>query len=231
MPAFLENYERFRGKNIKNEKGQDLDAFLEAYHPGDWETPAVTADVIVVRLPAFAPSLEQASVLLVKRRNHPCIGEWALPGGFVNIREDVLTAAKRELEEETGIMDLPLVQMHTWGEYDRDPRSRIVTVSHLAVIQQDISFQAGDDAADAAFFHVDLTLLGREQEDFYSNRIYQLTLTHEEETVSAEVLVKERTDGLLHPVSYHMQKTSGLAFDHGRILVQGLLYLQNNLEK
>ena len=61
-------------------------------------------------------------VLLVKRSNHPSIGFWALPGGFINLREDLEETARRELQEETGVSGLCMEQIAVYGAMDRDPR-------------------------------------------------------------------------------------------------------------
>ena len=86
---------------------------------------------------------------MVKRSNHPSIGFWATPGGFVELKEDISEGAARELEEETCVKGLPLRQMRTWGEWQRDPRWRIITTSYLALVEGDLKVQAADDAKDA----------------------------------------------------------------------------------
>lgn len=95
---------------------------------------------------------------MIKRGNHPSIGYWALPGGFVELREDMDQAAARELEEETGVKGLPLQQLRTWGSYDRDPRWRVITTSYLALVEGELPVKAGDDAADALWMDVELSL-------------------------------------------------------------------------
>ncbi|NIN36216.1 MAG: NUDIX domain-containing protein, partial [Gammaproteobacteria bacterium] len=72
-------------------------------------------------------------VLLVKRSNKPYQGSWALPGGFVNIDEDLDTAASRELREETGVSGVYLEQLYTFGDPQRDPRERVISVAYYAL--------------------------------------------------------------------------------------------------
>ena len=96
--------------------------------------------------------MNQLKVLLVRRSNHPSIGFWALPGGFAEMRENLEDTARRELEEETGVKELPLEQFAVYGDYDRDPRTRVITTAYLSLVnEQDITVRAGDDAADAAW--------------------------------------------------------------------------------
>ena len=154
---FVEDISRFYGTGERNAAGQTLEEFLDGYDPRLYDSPANTTDVIVVRCKEQLTSWDQTlEVLLIKRANHPGIGFWATPGGFVEMREDISAGAARELEEETGIKGLPLMQMATWGDYDRDPRWRVITTSYLALVEGDIAVQAGDDAADALWFQVQL---------------------------------------------------------------------------
>lgn len=93
-------------------------------------------------------------VLLIQRGNDPFRGKWGLPGGFVETDEKILDAAHRELEEETGISGLSLKQFQTYGDPGRDPRGRIVSVVHWARLKEKPPARAGDDAADARWYHL-----------------------------------------------------------------------------
>jgi len=82
-------------------------------------------------------SLEGLKVLLIRCGNHPSIGLWALPGGFVEMKESLREAAARELEEETGVKGMRLEQLYTFGEVERDPRTRIISVAYMAVVDDE----------------------------------------------------------------------------------------------
>jgi len=117
----------------------------------DWPRPMVSVDVAV-----FSFSGSRARVLLIMRKNGPFKGNWALPGGFVDIDEELKTAAARELAEETGLRAIELEQMHTFGAVGRDPRGRQITVVYMGIAaggQRRI--RAGDDAAKARWFEID----------------------------------------------------------------------------
>ena len=86
--------------------------------------PAVTTDIVI-----FTIREEKLQLLLIRRRNPPFQGGWALPGGFLDMNEDLADCAKRELEEETGIKNVYLEQLYTFGKHDRDPRERIGVVA------------------------------------------------------------------------------------------------------
>ncbi len=112
---------------------------------------ALTVDCVV-----FGFDDGDLKVLLIEREIPPFKGKWALPGGFVLPDETVEDAARRELEEETGITKLYLEQLYTFGELDRDPRERVVTVAYYALVKlSDHRIRAASDAAQAAWFSVD----------------------------------------------------------------------------
>ena len=150
--TYLKENSRFLGTGEKNAAGASLQEFLESYDPRKYDNPCNTVDIAVFRKPVRAG--EAPGLLMIRRKNHPNIGYWALPGGFVEIRENLETAAARELEEETGVTGMPLVQLGTWGDYDRDPRWRVITTLYGALIDRPVREKAGDDAADAAWFDV-----------------------------------------------------------------------------
>ena len=93
-------------------------------------------------------------VLMVTRGGEPYAGRLALPGGFCEPDEDLADAARRELEEETGLTDVEPEQLAAYGAPGRDPRGRIVSVAHLAVLPEPVSARGGDDASDAGWHPV-----------------------------------------------------------------------------
>jgi len=111
--------------------------------------PAVTTDVVV-----FTIRDGRLSILLVERANPPHQGEWALPGGFLDIDEDLDACATRELEEETGISGVYLEQLYTFGATHRDPRERVISVTYYALVPQDALPvpRAASDASDVGWF-------------------------------------------------------------------------------
>ena len=118
-----------------------------------FEPFAVTADLAVLTIRAGA-----LHVLLVERGQEPYAGHWALPGGFVAPDESAETAARRELAEETGLLDvsgLHLEQLRTYSEPDRDPRMRVVTVAFAALLPDPPEPHAGSDAAQARWLPYD----------------------------------------------------------------------------
>jgi 8-oxo-dGTP diphosphatase len=95
----------------------------------------------------------EIKVLLIERGLEPFKGRWALPGGFVRVDETLDAAARRELEEEAGLTDVFLEQLYTFGTVDRDPRERVVTVAHYALVKlSEHEARAATDAANARWF-------------------------------------------------------------------------------
>ena len=116
-----------------------------------YQGPSLATDIVV-----FAIDKADLKVMLVRRGIEPFQNQWALPGGFVRIDESVASCAKRELEEETGLRNVFLEQLFTFGDTDRDPRGRVVSVAYFALVNvAGRSFAAGTDARQAAWFAVD----------------------------------------------------------------------------
>lgn len=113
----------------------------------EYSRPAVTVDIII-----FRQSNKITEVLLIKRANEPFMGQWALPGGFVDEDEPLAKAAARELEEETALKNILLTQMHTFGDPGRDPRGHTVSVVYVGYLPEGAEAKAGDDAAEAEWF-------------------------------------------------------------------------------
>jgi 8-oxo-dGTP diphosphatase len=112
--------------------------------------PAVTTDCLI-----FSRSGNQLYLLLIQRDSPPFEGKWAFPGGFVEIDENLDDAAYRELKEETGIVHTSLFQFKTYGEVNRDPRGRTISIVYYGFINSDNDMsKAGSDARAVKWFSV-----------------------------------------------------------------------------
>ncbi len=112
--------------------------------------PALTVDCVV-----FGFDESELKVLLIERGLEPFKGRWALPGGFVHVDETLDAAARRELEEETGLKDIFLEQLYTFGSVNRDPRERVVSVAYYALVKlEDYQAKADTDASKVMWFPI-----------------------------------------------------------------------------
>ena len=117
----------------------------------DWPRPMVTVDAAV-----FTFSGDKARVLLINRGNEPFKGKWALPGGFIDMDEELEDAVVRELEEEAGLTGVRLEQMRTFGTVGRDPRGRMISIAFIGIATKgQATIRAGDDAAQAQWFDIE----------------------------------------------------------------------------
>lgn len=134
----------------KDKNGKTEAEFLRDYDVTKYFRPSVTVDAVLYRV----LSSDTLRVLMIKRGGHPYIGSYAFPGGFVEEDESCEVAVLRELQEETGVIGVPLRQLVTASTPGRDPRWRNITVVYCGEVNSDISFAAGDDAADAKWFDI-----------------------------------------------------------------------------
>jgi 8-oxo-dGTP diphosphatase len=124
----------------------------QQYDVTKYERPSVTTDVVI-----FGILDETLKVLLIRRKSWPHEGMWAIPGGFIRMEESLEEAAYRKLAEETGLTgsDVYLEQLYTFGDPQRDPRTRVITVAYFALVSADkIKSETAGDGTDIGWFSV-----------------------------------------------------------------------------
>lgn len=220
----------------RNQNGLTEAEFLANYKPGNYERPSMTADVLVFTIRDRAVDVRKIpekdlQILLVRRKDHPFIDCFAIPGGFVNIHESIEEAARRELFEETGVRDVYMEQLYTFGDVGRDPRMRVITTSYLALVPSGrLKPKAGDDAAEVAWFTVRQEKVS-ESED---RQVVRLTLENEELGERMEYLAENvyGRNGVIKTHETNMIPVSqeGLAFDHAKIIYRALERIRNKVE-
>ena len=189
--------------------------FLRDFDPSLYKNPAVAADTAL-----FALGGDSLKVLLIRRGGYPYKGCWALPGGFVNIDEDIRDSAARELLEETGVSGVYLEQAFVWGRPGRDPRQRVITVSYIGLAPLSrLQARAGDDAAQAEWFSINNYI--EEEKDGTVRASYALvgpeTLRPAVTYPKGRIQEITRTDG------------GGLAFDHAESVAFSLQTLRQRV--
>lgn len=194
--------------------------FLRAYNIGDYDRPSIAADLAVFRMRVtdgenFRKDPESTlSLLLIRRGEHPFLGQWALPGGFLRMDETVEACALREAQEETGITPTAMLYLGVFSAVDRDPRGRIISNAFTCILNGDVVPKAGTDASEARWFDVAFT----ESDD----GVFRAVLTSGE-TVLRICLAERKSlcgDALI------AQEPQPLAFDHAVIVASALKQLK-----
>jgi 8-oxo-dGTP diphosphatase len=168
-----------------------------------YEKPSVTVDIVI-----FTIQDDELKVLLVKRGLEPFKDKWAIPGGFVRIQESLEEAAKRELEEETGVRDVYLEQLYSFGEPRRDPRGRVITVAYMALISSEkINLKASTDVSEVKWFSIkEVPQLAFDHRKILDYSLKRLRWKFEYTTVAFYLLNEKFTMG-------QIQKIYELVFD------------------
>lgn len=225
-----------------NKDGLTEKEFLERYEPGDYERPSVTVDMLLFtvgnkktanyrKLPE-----KELKILLIKRKDHPHIGQWAIPGGFVDVNEALSHAVYRELKEETNVENIYMEQLYTWGDdVHRDKRMRVISVSHMALVSEEgLNPVAGDDAEEIKWFTVQKQIIEDSSDE--NQTAYNLLLTSDDGiTICYLVIdryVKKGVTFVTETTVEHMTYISEteLAFDHSNIINLAVDRLRNKVE-
>lgn len=199
--------------------------------PYTYEYPrgAVTVDCVV-----FGLDEDDLKVMLIQRNLPPFEGKWALPGGFVHLEETLEEAARRELEEETGLCKVFLQQLHTFGAVDRDPRERVISVAYYALVKlSDHRVQAATDARDAAWFGVhDVPSLAFDHADILALALEKLRSKLRSEPVGFELLPKKFTlSQLQHLYELVLERTLDKRNFRKKVLSMDLLEETDEVEQ
>lgn len=226
---------------LKNRQGLTEKEYLEKYDASVFDRPSVTVDMLIFtvvneeeenyrKLPEKALKL-----LMVKRGEHPFIGQWALPGGFVSTQESLEDAALRELKTETNVEDVYMEQLYTWGDVGRDPRTRVISSSYMALVDSvKLDIVAGDDADDAKWFNIRYNLNQEKktitEKGHISEKLYSINLWNVNEELSATVKVVEVVEGKVVKTSREVVESKGIAFDHAKMIEYGIERLKNKIE-
>lgn len=206
---------------LRNKEGLTEKEFLDKYDASKYDRPSVTVDMLI-----FTVIDSNLKLLMVKRGDHPFIGKWALPGGFVNIDEDLDSAAQRELKEETSLDNIYMEQIHTWGDVGRDPRTRIITTAYMALVDsKDLKVKADDDAADADWFDVEYEV-NRQENDL----LYRISLESDKAKVSGTVLVKKVCNEKTSKIVRQIVENNNIAGDHIKIIEHALEVLKKRIK-
>lgn len=214
--------------------------FLKQYNPEIFERPSVTNDVIILTTDDIKEENSRKvpkkglQVLLIKRNDYPAIDKWAIPGGFVKADESLEEGAIRKLREETGIDNVYIEQLYTFGEVNRDPRTRVISIGNVALISKDrINFNKDSSVKETKWFWVEKNLIKTEDDEKYIIQKYLLKFEAEEIKMNYEITEKIEKNILRKKVvsyRYLEDSTEELAFDHYKIIDYSIDRIRNKVE-
>ncbi len=226
---------------ITNKQGFTEEQFLAGYDAGKYERPSVTVDMLIFTVTdeekkSYRKLPEKVlRLLMIKRGDHPYIGRWALPGGFIKMDESLDEAALRELKEETNIDDIYMEQLYTWGDVARDPRTRVISVSYMSLVDSStLDIKASEDADDAKWFTVSCKLYQEQktvtEKGYILQRLFRLSLSNEEDVFSAIVKTVRTVEGKVTKTEREIVESNGIAFDHAKVIEYGIERLRSKIE-
>lgn len=222
-----------------NKRGLSEEQFLAKYDASKYDRPGVTVDMLIFNVTEEEEEKddrklpkEVLKLLLIKRGDHPYMGQWALPGGFVKMDESLDEAALRELKEETNIDGIYMEQLYTWGDVARDPRTRVISVSYMSIVDSaTLNIKASDDGDDAKWFSVSCELHQEQktvtERGYILQRLFKLTLSNEGNSLSAIIKIVQIFDGKATRIEREVLESDGIAFDHAKIIEYGIKRLRN----
>ncbi len=220
--------------NDRNKDGLTEKEFLAQYQPKDYEKPSVTADMLLFTIDRDWKTNQREAddcklkILLIKRKDHPYINHWALPGGFMNMEESLNETAYRELKEETNLQeDVYLEQLYTFSEPNRDPRMRVISTAYMALTPYENikKTKAGDDASDAKWFTISKTKVF--DNDF--NCMDLLDISNDELNITIKYEVTYDYHKKVSMYKLVDDSDADLAFDHIEIIDMGIQRLRNKV--
>ncbi len=198
--------------------------FLKNYDSSPFEKLSMTTDILIVSI-SDEPHTnyrktdkKHMSILLVKRDDYPFKDKWCLPGGFLDVKEDLEDCPLRILERETNLKNIYLEQLYTFGSVKRDPRMRIVSTSYMALIDKDqLKYTLNNNAL---WFDVIV---------MEENNIVDVILINGDITIKFKIkkVLKEKTTDRY---KFEIIENESLAFDHPLVILSGLERLKNKIE-
>lgn len=191
--------------------------FLAEYEPALYERLSVTVDILVF---AVNQALNALKILLIRRKDPPYIHCWSLLGGLVKKEESLEDAARRKLEEETGLKDIYVEQLFTYGDPGRAPDHRVISISYMALIQENKAVVTPGDNAEACWFTL------RERENIVelhgdNGEVLEYQVSRIPILIGGVPSIQETA---------YKHTGSGIAFDHEKAIQTGIRRLRNKAE-
>lgn len=215
--------------------------FLKDYDSNKFDKPSVTNDLIIFT----TENMEEENirkvprkgmqVLLVKRDEYPEKGKWAISGGFVHINESLEDGATRKLKEETGMDNVYMEQLYTFGETNRDSRTRVISIGNIALIsKENINYNKSNKNMESMWFWINKKILNKVNSEDYIINIYELSLISEDGNIEIKYEITEKIEKNIlkrkNEIYNNILGKDELAFDHYKILDYAIDRIRNKVE-
>lgn len=222
--------------NFKTEK-----EFLENYNVSEYDRPSLCVDNILFTIREIENenyrklSNKSLQLLLTYRESYPFKNCWALPGTFVNTSESLDEAATRCLKEKSNISDIYLEQLYTFGDINRDPRTRVISCTYMSLVDStNLKIKPGRNVSKIDFFTVSTNTTNYKIIDTKSGNIStyttELILKNIDTTITAKIQTKKELIGTKSITTYKILKSENIAFDHAKNIIYALDRLKNKVE-
>lgn len=227
--------------NIEKKITNETD-FLNKYNVNDYDRPSVTNDMIIFttddkkEINSRKVPKKGMQLLLIKRDNYPYKGKWAIPGGFVDTNKSLEESANEKLKEETGIDNIYTEQLYTFGELNRDPRTRVISIGNIALVSKDkINYFQDKNIKKSKWFWIEKNLMDTYDNEKYIVNKYILKLESEDENIKFNYEIIEKTEKNIFRRKeeiYNILDDSdeALAFDHYKIIDYAVDRVRNKVE-
>lgn len=215
--------------------------FLKNYNVNEFDRPSLCVDNILFtirenknenyrKLPT-----KSLQILLTYRETYPYKNCWSLPGTFINTDETLDEAATRCLKEKSNISNVYLEQLYTFGDVNRDPRTRVISCTYMSLVDSsDLSVKPGKNVSAIDFFTVSTDISNYTVKETKNGNlttyITKLTLKNATTTITATVQTKKSLINTKNITTYKILKSENIAFDHAKNIVYALDRLKNKVE-
>ena len=238
----IKKFESMTDKEIQDLNEEDFLYVYKTMKQHNYEKASNTVDMVIFTIDDEKREEDKSAkarlqTLMIKRGGHPFKNQWAIAGGFMDMNEDLDTAVKRELKEETGLENVYTEQLYTWSEVERDPRMRVISSSYMALLpkHQMANAVAGDDAIDVDWFDISSEILDHNVQLISETKVVEtlkVNLVLESETNQASTVLKviNTTEGTISNQTIEIVERNGIAFDHSKILYTALERLRGKVD-
>lgn len=215
--------------------------FLKNYDVTEYDRPSLCVDNILFtirenenenyrKLPT-----KSLQILLTYRENYPYKNCWSLPGTFINTNESLDDAATRCLKEKSNISNIYLEQLYTFGQVDRDPRTRVISCTYMSLVDSsNLSIKPGKNVSDIDFFTVSTSISDYKVKETKNGNLTTyvtgLTLKNASTTITAKIQTQKELINTKSITKYKILKSENIAFDHAKNIIYALDRLKNKVE-